>query len=38
LGAGNLNEIIPEVVDFYRCDTGASDLANSNTKQPEIVV
>jgi UDP-N-acetylmuramate--alanine ligase len=38
LGAGNLNQIIPEVVDFYRCATGAGDLVNSNTKQPEIVV
>jgi UDP-N-acetylmuramate--alanine ligase len=38
LGAGSLNQIIPDVVEFYRCSTGEPNRANLSAKQPETVV
>jgi UDP-N-acetylmuramate--alanine ligase len=38
LGAGSLNQIIPGVVDFYRCTTEDPDRVTASEKQPEKVV
>jgi UDP-N-acetylmuramate--alanine ligase len=38
LGAGNLNQIIPEVVDFYRVSTGDTAQTAPRHRQPETVV
>jgi UDP-N-acetylmuramate--alanine ligase len=38
LGAGSLNQIIPDVVDAYRCSTGDPVRATPSAKQPETVV
>jgi UDP-N-acetylmuramate--alanine ligase len=38
LGAGSLNQIIPDVVEFYRCSTAEPNRANLSAKQPETVV
>ncbi len=38
LGAGNLNQIIPDLVDTYRCATGAAMRIPASAKQPETVV
>lgn len=38
LGAGNLNQIIPNLVDFYRSPSGDPILTAVSAKQPEKVV
>ncbi len=38
LGAGNLNQIIPDLVEFYRHQTGDTIRIPASAKQPETVV
>ncbi len=38
LGAGNLNQVIPDLVDAFRCSTGDTIRISASAKQPETVV